>query len=191
MTFHPVARPSVSFAPFDGTSPYRPGTYWIFRATLLRDGTSFAIDPCNAQWMCTTTEERKCGLFHWASYLQRLSTKSFEHPADTDIQGLRSHAPKSDVYPVGNIRDARNNIFVDTDIKSTAESMASSSLVIACVTLSFKTKASLKRLMARTSSDAQHAEDVKVFKDHVQEVIKEGRAKGIKNLLLQRLEHKG
>lgn len=45
--------------------------------------------------------------------------------------------------------------------------------------------------MARTSSDAQHAEDVKVFKDHVQEVIKEGRAKGIKNLLLQRLEHKG
>ena len=162
----------------------------MFRATLLRDGSSFAIDPCNAQWMCTTIEERKCGLFHWGAYLQRLSMKSFEHPAGTDIQGLRSHAPKSAVYPVGNIRDADKNTFVDTDVKSTAESMASSSLVIACVTLSFKTKLSLKKLKARTSSDAEHAEDVKFFKAHVLEVIKQGRAKGVKDLLLQRLHHK-
>jgi hypothetical protein len=58
------------------------------------------------------------------------------------------------------------------------------------VTLSFKTKLSLKKLKARTSSDAEHAEDVKFFKAHVLEVIKQGRAKGVKDLLLQRLHHK-
>jgi hypothetical protein len=45
--------------------------------------------------------------------------------------------------------------------------------------------------MALTTSDAQHAEDVKIFKAHVQEVIEQRRAKGIKDLLLQRLHHKG
>jgi hypothetical protein len=180
----------VSFAPLDGTSLNRPPIYWIFRATLLRDGTSFAIDPCNAQYMCTTAEERKCGVFYWGLYLYRLSSMFFQYPAGADIQGFRSHLPRNDVYPVGNISDAQKNIFVDTDIRSTAEQMASSSLTIACATLSFKTKLSLKRLMARTSSDAQHAEDVKVFKAHVQEVIKAARAKGIKDLLLHRLHHK-
>jgi hypothetical protein len=141
--------------------------------------------------MCTTPEERKCDVFKWSLYLLRLSSMFFPFPSGIDIQGFRSHVPREDVYPVGNIKDAQKNIFVDTDIRSTAEVMASSCLVLACVSLPIKTMLSLKRLMALTTSDAQHAEDVKIFKAHVQEVIEQRRAKGIKDLLLQRLHHKG
>lgn len=191
VTFHPQhSHRFVSFTP-PGDMHFNWGqTDWVFRTTLLRSGSTFAIDPCNAQYTCTTTGERNCGVFKWSWYLFRLSSMFFQFPSGNDIQGFRSHLPRGDVHPVGTIKAAQKNDFVDGDIRSTAESMASSCLTLACATLPIKTTLSLKKLMARNTSDAQHAEHVKIFKAHVPEVIKQGRAKGVKDLLLQRLHHK-
>lgn len=91
---------------------------------------------------------------------------------------------------MGNIKAGQKDDSVETDIRSTAELMASLCLTLACATLPVKTTLSLKKLMTRTTSDAQHAEHVKTFKVHVLEVIEQGRTKGVKDLLLQRLHHK-
>lgn len=186
VTIEPRAPLSVRFASLDFTSSNKSPTYWIFRAKLS-DGSEFAIDPCNAQYSFTSAQERNCGVFSWQSYLNRLSITV---SAISDIQDLRSHAPKRDVYPVGSIKDGEKDVFIDADFRSTAELMASSSLAVACGTLRYKTKSSLKQLMARSLTQREHAEHVSLIKNHFKLVIDLGRARGVKNSVLERLHHK-
>lgn len=150
----------------------------------------FAIDPCNAQYSFSTTQERNCGVFPWQSYLSRLSLSG---GAPTNVQRLGFHAPSPTIYPVGKLADGQRNIFVDADIRSTAESMAPGTLCAVCVTLPMLNTLTLEKLMARASSQAEHAADVGIFKDHLQGAINAGRVtgKGIKDLLMERLHHKG
>lgn len=148
----------------------------------------FAIDPCNAQYSFTTVQERICGVFPWNSYLSRLSLAS---GAPVSIEPLGSHAPRPSATPVGDIEDGQRHIFVDTDIRSTAEMMASGRLAKACVTL--PTTLTLDKLMARNSKQIEYAANASVFKNHREAVIEAGRTteRSIKDVLMGRLHRKG
>jgi hypothetical protein len=190
VTVDPTAAFSVRFGPDDETSSDEPPSYWIFRATL-RDGSMFAIDPCNAQYSFTTAEERNCGVFPWETYLSRLSLES---GAPVSIQSLGSHAPNPDVSPVGNIEDGKRGIFIDADIRLTAELLATRIPAYTCATLSTgPTKLTLVKLMARDSNQTEHAANVSIFKDHLEDSIKAGRntGKGVKSVLMDILKEKG
>lgn len=189
VTIDPKAPRSVRFAQLDISASNKSPSYWIFRVTL-RDDSVFAIDPCNAQYSCATTQERNCGVFPWASYLSRLSVADL-----VEVQGLRYHAPKNEVSPVGNIEDGKANIFVDADIRSSAESMASSSLTVAGVDLQFNWNSSLGRLMARSSNHQEFAANVQIFKNAVANILRDHRSRpngmlGTKDMVLKRLHHK-
>lgn len=190
MTVDPTAPHSVRFGPLDDASSDKSPTSWIFRATL-RDGSMFAIDPCNARYSFTTAEERKCGVFPWNSYMSRLSLAS---GAPVSIQSLGSHTPNSNASPVGNIEDGKRNIFVDADIRLTAELLASGIPAYTCATLSTgPTKLTLNKLMARNSNHTAHAANFSIFKNHLEDIIKAGRTtgKGVKSVLMDLLKQKG
>jgi hypothetical protein len=154
----------------------------------LKDGSTFAIDPCNAQYSFTTIQERNCGVFPWNSYLSRLSLAS---GAPVSIQPLGSHAPSPNVPPIGNIEDGKRHIFVDADIRSTAESMGSRRIVKACVTM--PATLTLDKLMAHKSKQIEYASNVSAFKNHLEAVIEAGRTtkSGVKDVLMDRLHCKG
>jgi hypothetical protein len=61
---------------------------WILRATL-RDGSTFAIDVCNAQYAASTPEDAFCGVFPWEQYMERLSVAKSDI---IDTQVLNSSA---------------------------------------------------------------------------------------------------
>lgn len=148
----------------------------------------FAIDPCNAQYSFTTAQERNCGVFPWKSHLSRLSLSSGD---PVSIQPLGSHAPSPNAVPIGNIEDGKRHIFVDTDIRSTAELMGSRRIVEACITM--PATLTLDKLMAHKSKQMEYAADVSAFKNHLEAVIEAGRTTemGIKDVLMGRLHRKG
>jgi hypothetical protein len=188
----PTASRSVRYHVEDDASSDKSPIYWIFRATL-RDGSMFAIDPCNAQYSFTTAEERNSGVFPWDYCIDRLSLTG--DPGV--VHELGFHAPDKKAYPVGNIEDGQRDIFVDADIRSTSESMASGALAVGCTTLSSKTQLSLSGIMASTSNQTKHKEDISLFKKHLQDVMPHMRTtekdgvNGIKYVLMQRLHQKG
>lgn len=189
VTVDPKAPHSVRFAPLDISASNKSLIYWIFRVTL-RDGSVFAFDPCNAQYSCTTIQERKCGVFPWESYLSRLSVTSL-----IEVQGFLFNAPKGEVYPVGNIKDGKANVFLDADIRSTAEWMASSFFTCVSAGLQFKANRSLGQLMARSSSHQEFAANAQLFKNMIAKLLHDGSATangmmGIKDMVLERLYHK-
>ena len=150
----------------------------------------FAIDPCNAQYSFTTAEERNCGVFPWDSYVSRLPLAS---GAPVSVQSLGFYTPSPDTSPVGDIEDGKKNIFVDADIRLTAELTASGIPAYTCATLSTDpAKLTLDKLMARNSNQAAHAANVSIFKDHLEDIIKAGRAtgKGVKSVLMDNLKQK-
>lgn len=187
VTIDPQASRSVRFGPLDEAASDKSPTYWIFRATL-RDGSMFAIDPCNAQYSFTTAQERNCGVFPWNSYLSRLSLAS---GAPVSIQPLGSHAPSPNATPIGNIEDGKRHIFVDADIRSTAESMGSKRIVKACITM--PATLTLDQVLAHKSNQIEYAANVRAFKNHLEAVIEAGRTtkSGVKDVLMDRLHRKG
>jgi hypothetical protein len=148
----------------------------------------FAIDPCNAQYSFTTVQERNGGVFPWDFFLNRLSLAS---GAPVSIQSLGSHAPSPTAPPIGNIEDGKRHIFVDADIRSTAELMMSRRIVEACVTM--PATLTLDKLMAHKSKQIEYASNVSAFKNHLEAVIEAGRTteRGIKDVLMGRLHRKG
>jgi hypothetical protein len=160
VTVSPTACHSVRYHFADDASSDKSPAYWIFRATL-RDGSMFAIDPCNAQYSFTTTRERSCGVYPWESYISRLQSISGN---PVDIHSHDFHAAKHMVKPVGNIKDGQQNISVDADVRSTAESMAIGALSVGYRKLPLKTQLYLGDLMARNSNQTKHEEAVSLFK---------------------------
>jgi hypothetical protein len=67
----PQARRYARFVPQLSASSADPPVTWLFRATL-RDGSTFAIDVCNAQYTASTVEDTHCGVFPWDQYMERL-----------------------------------------------------------------------------------------------------------------------
>jgi hypothetical protein len=137
----------------------------------------FAIDPCNAQYSFTTSQERNCGVFPWESYLNRLSV-----PGIVAVQDLCYHTPNMGYSPVGSIEEGLANSFADVDIRNAAETLASAgcSSKTTLKVLQSDSRLSREKLMHRSSDNAKYAADVEVFKDLLGPSLFKVRAVGLK-----------
>jgi hypothetical protein len=176
VTIDPRAQHSVRLDPLDKTSSNTSQACWIFRAKL-KDGSMFAIDPCNAQYSFTTSQERNCGVFPWESYLNRLSV-----PGIVAVQHLCYHTPNMGYSPVGSIEEGLANNFADVDIRNAAETLASAgcSSQTTLKVLQSVSRLSPEKLMHRDSSNAEYAANVEVFKDLLGPSLFKVRAVGLK-----------
>jgi hypothetical protein len=184
VTIDSKAPRSVRFTSLDTLTPIKSPACWIFRATL-RDGSIFAIDPCNAQYKFTTSQDRTRGVFPWKSYLDRLSVTG-----PVKVDSILSHAAKGEVFPEGSLGQGNANIFLDADIRSSADCLASSACKVISVGLQYRQGLSMKKLMARSSTHLEHAEHVKLFKAQLTHSLKLTRDHGIKVMVMDRLRHK-
>jgi hypothetical protein len=176
---------SVRFDRLDGPTcaTARSPKYWIYRASFS-DGST--IDPYNAQYAFSTTQDRKRGVFPWKSYLDRLLVPN---DASLDILGLTFHRPKGTDDPSGTFREGRANFFhMGDDVRSTAESIAWSTLFVAATILGSPEDLPLAKLMDRSSDRQVHAGYVTIYQTELQDILTQRRAKGIKSTLMQRLK---
>jgi hypothetical protein len=178
---------SVRFAEDDDTASDKSPMHWVFRA-ILPNGETFAIDPCNAQYSCTTPQERSHGVFPWESYMQRLSVSKPSGP-----QRLGHHAPNLLADPVGSVAACEANLFADEDIRSSAETMAVQACFSAARKVARKTKKKdpdvslLNTLTSRWFSDEEHGEHAQEWRELLSRAAGRVRANGIKDTVGKRV----
>ena len=168
----------------------------MFRETL-RNGQMFAVDLCNAQYNFTTRAEHEHGIFEWDSYMERLLIAD---RTAIDVQPMIFDLIRVPSIPLsGTLADGLAGIFVEADIKSSAETKAHRYIttlgtVIGAQGTPFpvpgtKSYTTMRKLMNRSSTDHEHAKEVVGFHKQVLPMIGLSQHLGIKQPLLDRLYH--
>jgi hypothetical protein len=93
----------VEFVPQEAAIYKDTTTHHLF-FVVLRDGTKWAIDLCNAQFCATTTLDHGSGVFPWADYMRQLKATpediidvrpllaNKDTLVDMDLVGLQDHS---------------------------------------------------------------------------------------------------
>jgi hypothetical protein len=95
---------------------------WLFRATL-KDGSTFAIDVCNAQYTVNTSEDSGCGVFPWKSYMERLSVSKGDLMNEQALGFC--YTVRYNAGLTGNLEDARAGRLTVADKQCLSEFMVS------------------------------------------------------------------
>jgi hypothetical protein len=95
---------------------------WLLRATL-RDGSTFAIDVCNAQYAGNTTEDSGCGVFPWGPYMERLSASQGNVVSEQALEFCSTVVYNYSM--TGNLGDVRAGRLTVADKRSLSEFMVS------------------------------------------------------------------
>jgi hypothetical protein len=150
------------FAQFVARDPaYTTGSVcWVLRATL-RDGSTFAIDVCNAQYAASTPEDALCGVFPWEQYMQRLSVSDSDI-VNTQILGSIGNQ-RLGTKMTSPLASAKAGVMTAEDKQCSADIMA---MMIQEVTsggvIRPQNGVAIRKLMFLPSSD--YDEEVEIFK---------------------------
>ena len=182
----PQARRYARFVPQLSASSADPTITWLFRATL-RDGSTFAIDVCNAQYTASTVEDTHCGVFPWDQYMERLRVEV--GGAFVGLGFCATRRTRTDM--TGTVEDVASGIFTAADKQTVAEVLAMSIIAVVSMALTHSTKGlTMAKLVGLPSSD--YVTGVQHFRFCLQECLKFARerieAGDAQGMLLSRFE---
>lgn len=112
----------MRFNPQNGPASENDGTYCAFRVTL-RDGSTYAIDLCNAQYQTTTVLEHEHAIFPWDAYLERLSVSESDLLDTKPALSTASTVCCTETYliPSGRLEDMEASIYLREDVQVSTE----------------------------------------------------------------------
>ena len=131
---------------------------WLFRATL-RDGSSFAIDVCNAQYSVNSLEDADRGVFPWEQYMERLSVTHGDLVREQALEACLRAQMTADL--TGTVADVQAGILTAHDKQTVARVFVSTLAMFSVITLPLN-GLTLTELMGRSSPGFD--EGVKSFK---------------------------
>ena len=132
---------------------------WLFRATL-RDGSSFAIDVCNAQYSVNSSEDADRGVFPWEQYMERLSVSHGDFVREQTLEACLRAQMTADL--TGTVADVQAGILTAHDKQIVARVFVSTLVMLTLTTLPCLYGLTLTELMGRPSPGFDEA--VKTFK---------------------------